>query len=193
MGDQTVVLAVASYPSRRSAEVDFRGLWPPKDNGRVEQLAAAMVQKGANGWLEMTRSHSAAMSPAFGAAVLGSVITVLAAPLGVSFLASVMATRAEWEGTAALIGRFWHEVPRDLLRTMGNLLEAGPTSLVFVAIDHRVEHVTPMFSNATTNIVTDRVRADLAVDFAKATAATGPGSPTPSPAVEDAGGASPLL
>jgi hypothetical protein len=71
---------------------------------------------------------------------------------------------------AAIVGRFWHEVPRDRLRTMANLLEAGQTGLIVVAVDHRAEHVTPVLSNAATTIVTDCIPADLQADFATAIA-----------------------
>jgi hypothetical protein len=170
MSAQPIVLAAASYPSRSAAEHDFRAVGGLKQDGRVDQVAASAMEKGADGWLEIVCHHSTALSLGSGVALLGSAITVLAAPLGIAFLASVLATRAEWEGAAAIVGRFWHEVPRDLLRTMGNLLEAGQTGLVVVAIDHRAEHISPVLSNAATTIVTDCVPADLEADFAKAIA-----------------------
>ena len=193
MSDQPVVLAVASYPSRATAELDFRAVWALRHQGRVDQVAAAVVEKGANGWLEIARHHSTAMPLGWGVALLGSAITVVAAPLGITFLASVLATSAEWEGAAGIVGRFWHEVPRDLLRTMGNLLEAGQTGLVVVAVGHGAEHITPLLSNATTKIVTDCVRADLEADFATAIEEGPPASPTSSPTVDDAGRATPLI
>lgn len=168
MTDQSVVLAVASYPSRADAEVDFRVLWVREHTGGVDHVAAALVEKGANGWLEMVRHHSTAMPVGFGVALLGSAVTVVATPLGITFLASRLATRAQWEGAAVIVGRFWHEVPRDRLRTMANLLEAGQTGLFVVAVDHRAEQITAILSNASATIVTDCVRADLEADFATA-------------------------
>jgi hypothetical protein len=167
VSDQPVVLAVASYPSRATAEVDFQAVSALKRQGGVGHVAAAVVEKGANGCLEMVRHHSTAMPLGFGVALLGSAITVVAAPLGITFLASLLATSAEWAGAARIIGRFWHEVPRDLLRRMGNLLEAGQTGLVVVAVDHRADFISPNLSHATTKIVTDCVPADLEADFAR--------------------------
>ncbi len=174
MSDQPVVLAVASYCSYATAERDFRAVWALKSKGRVDQVAAAVVEKGANGWLEIARHHSTAMPAGWGVALLGSAITVVATPLGIIFLASVLATSVEWEGAAAIVGRFWHEVPRDQLRTMGNLLEARQTGLLVVAVDHSAERITPILANATTKIVTDCVLADLEADFAKAMSSHSP-------------------
>jgi hypothetical protein len=176
-----------------TAELDFHALWTGEDDGRDGQLAAAVVEKGGNGWLEMTRHHSTVLPAGFGAVLLGSVLTVLAAPLGITHLTAALATRGEWKGAAAIVGHFWHEVPRDLLRTMSNLAEAGQTGLVVVATDRRAEQVTPVLTNATNRIVTDCVRADFAVDFARASQGAPPASPISSPAVEDAGGATRLL
>ena len=157
MSDHSVVLAIASYPSRSTGEHDFRAVSTLKHKARVDQVAAAAVEKGANGWLEITRHHSEAMPLALGVVLLGSVITVVAAPLGIKFLASLLATSAEWSGAAAIVSHFWHEVPRDRLRIMGNLLEAGQTALVVVALGDNTGHITPVLSNATAKIVTDRV------------------------------------
>ncbi len=143
MSDHSVVLAIASYPSRSTAEHDFRAISALKHKARVDQVAAASVEKGANGWLEIARHHSEAMPLAWGVVLLGSVLTVVAAPLGIKFLASVLGTSAEWEGAAAIVSRFWHEVPRDRLRIMGNLLESGQTALVVVAVGDNKAHIGP--------------------------------------------------
>jgi hypothetical protein len=193
MSDQPVVVAVASYSSRATAELDFRAVWALRHESRVDQVAVAVVEKGANGSLEMARHHSTALPLVWGVALLGSAITVVATPLGITFLASVLATRAEWEGAAGIVGRFWHEVPRDLLRKMGNLLEAGQTGLVVVTVGQGAEDITAVLSNATSKIVTDCVRADLEADFATAIEEGTPTSPTSSSTVDDAGRAKPLI
>ncbi len=119
MTDQPVVLAVASYPSRAAAELDFHALGAINHAGRVDHLAAAEVEKGANGWLEIARHRSTGLPGSWGVTLLGSAITAVAAPLGITLLASVLATGTEWKGAAGIVGRFWHEVPRDRLRADG--------------------------------------------------------------------------
>ena len=193
MSNQLVVLATASYPSAVSAEMDLRAVWAIKRQGRVDELAAAIVKKGANGRLEVVRHYSTAMPPSWGVALLGSAMTAVSAPLGMTLLASVLATRAEWEGAAAIVGRFWHEVSRDRLRTMGNLLEARQTGLLVVAVDYAAAPITRVMSQAASRIVTDCVRADLEADFAAATEEGSLASPTSSPAVDDVGPPTRLL
>jgi hypothetical protein len=170
MSDHPIVLAVASYPSRSTAERDLHALAGLRHQARVDQVAAAAVEKGANGWLEIARHHSSATPLAWGVVLLGSALTVVAAPLGIKILASVLATRAAWEGAAVIVSHFWHEVPRDLIRTMANLLEAGQTGVVVVAVGHDAGHITPILSNATAKIVTDCVQGDFESDFATAMA-----------------------
>ena len=92
MSAQPVVLAAASYPSRATAEHDFWAVAAIKRHGPLDQLAAAVVEKGANGWLEIVRHHSTALPLGWGVALLGSAITVVAAPLGIAFLAPVLTT-----------------------------------------------------------------------------------------------------
>jgi hypothetical protein len=157
-----------------------------KHKGRIDQIAVAVVEKGANGPLEIARHHSTAMPLGWGVGLLGSAITVLAAPLGIAFLASILTTSVEWAGAAAIVGRFWHDVPRDLLRTMGILLEAGPAGLVVVAVGHSAKDVNRVLSNAGTKIVTDSVRADLEADFATAIDEGTPALPRVSPTMDDA-------
>ena len=165
---------------------------PSRRQGRVDHVAAAVVEKGANGWLEIARHHGMAM-PLGGVALLGSAITVVAAPLGITLLASLLATSAQWAGAAKIVGRFWHEVPRDQLRTMGNLLEAGPAGLVVVTVGHRPQQLNPLLSNATTRIVTDCVRVDLEADFATTIEKAAPASPPTSPTMDDVWRETPLL
>jgi hypothetical protein len=71
---------------------------------------------------------------------------------------------------------------------MANLLEAGQTGLVVVAVDHPAEHITLFLSNATTKIVANCVRADLEAEFAAAIQNATPAPPSSSPAIDDAGG-----
>jgi hypothetical protein len=62
----SVVLAVGSYPSRSTAERDFRAVWALKHKVRVDQVAVAAVEKGTKGWLEIARHHGTAMPLAWG-------------------------------------------------------------------------------------------------------------------------------
>jgi uncharacterized membrane protein len=165
MSDQPVVLAVATYPSKRAAEQDFHAVWGVKHEGELDHVAAAVLEKGADGKLEMDRHDSTAKHLAWGGALIGGALVVLAPPLGAVALAG---TGAQAAGAGAIIGHFWHNIPKDDLRRMSDLLEAGEAGLVVVAVDHTGEDVAALLSNATSKIVVDTTRADFDAAFSKA-------------------------
>ncbi|HUJ65949.1 MAG TPA: hypothetical protein VLX59_10450 [Acidimicrobiales bacterium] len=168
MADQPVVLAVASYPSRGAAHRDFDALWSLEPFNEGDQVSAALVEKGSSGELEMNSQRSSAHGVAWGIALLGGALTTVAAPMGVSYLGAGLSSIAEWAGAAAIVGRFWYEIPRDMLRSMSNLLEAGQAGLVVVAIAHDSEHLMACLSGATSTVVSESIPLDLAADFTRA-------------------------
>jgi hypothetical protein len=168
MGDQPVVLAVASYASRAAANADFDGLWSLQSVKGGNHLTAALVEKGASGELEMTCHRQGAAGLAWDVALLGGALTTVAAPVGISHLAWGLSSNAEWAGAAAIVGRFWHHIPRDTLRSMSNLLEAGQTGLVVVAVGHRTRDVVARLSGATSRVLGGPMQVDLVADFANA-------------------------
>jgi len=168
MGDQPVVLAVASYPSRAAADRDFGALWSSEPHCESSPVTAALVEKGSSGELEMNDCRSSGAGLAWGIALLGGALITVAAPIGVSYLASGLSSSAEWAGAAAIVGRFWHHIPRDKLRSMSNLLEAGQAGVVVVAIAHDSAHVMACLSGATSTVASESIPLDLAADFARA-------------------------
>jgi uncharacterized membrane protein len=161
MSDHVVVLVVASYPSRSAAATDFSAVLAVEHPSPLGHAAAAMVEKGADGELEVNQYHGTAEHPGWLGPLLGAALTVVAAPLGILFLASLSATGADWAAAGAIVGRLWYDIPKDQIRKMGNLLEDGQTALIVVAVDHRGEDISTLLSNATTMIVTDSTRIDF--------------------------------
>ncbi len=181
MSDHPVVLVVASYPSRSAATRDYHAVWPIEHQSPLDHVAGAMLEKGADGELEMNRHDSTAEHLEWLGALLGGALTVIAAPLGVMFLASVSATGTDLAGASAIVGRLWYDIPKDQLRRMGSLLEDGQTALVVVAIDNIGEDVAALLSNATTMIATESTRVDFDAALARPIDSTIAESPTPSP------------
>jgi uncharacterized membrane protein len=169
MSDQPVVLAVATYPSKRAAEQDFHAVWGVKHEGELDHVAAAVLVKDASGKLKMDRHDSTAKHLAWGGAMLGGAMVVLAPPLGAAMLAGTGATMA---GAGGIIGHFWHNIPKDELRRMSDLLESGEAGLVVVAVDHTGEDIGALLANATTKVVSDTTRADFDAAFSEALAET---------------------
>jgi hypothetical protein len=160
-----VVLAAASYRSAAAAEADCASLWKLHTVGGPDELAAAVLEKGAGGELEVDHQLTTPADPVWGAILLGAAVTVLSAPLGIALLASGLTSRAEWMGAAVVVGRLWHRLPRENLRTMGNLLESGQAGLVVVGIDQVKDDVVGCLSSTTEKVVAARLTADLAADF----------------------------
>ena len=134
MADRPVVLAVASYHSKAAAESDFRALWAAHEPapGRV---AAALVEKGADGQLTIDRHRCPNNHPTWNKPVLGSALTVVAAPMSIRFLVPLVGAEPDLGGVGALAGHFWNNVPKHQLRQMSELLETGQAALVVVAGD----------------------------------------------------------
>jgi uncharacterized membrane protein len=159
MTDGPVVMAVASYCSNAAAAADFRSL---RDGGGhpARRLAIALVEKGAAGELILDRHYCTSGEPAWEGAVLGSALAVVAAPIGIRFLVPVVERGAVLGGVGAIAGHLWNNVPKDELRQMSDLLEAGQAALVVVTADEPREMVSARLSAATACVVAATV-ADL--------------------------------
>jgi hypothetical protein len=163
MTDQPVVVAVATYPARVDADHDFDSVCRAGQDGKLDHFAAAVLEKGRNGELEIRR-HAGADQLSFPGALLGGAITVIAAPLGIAFLAPVMPTGAAWTGVSAIVGHFWHYIPRNTLHRMSILVESGQARLVVVAVNRTGEEVAALLSRPADKIVTDCTWADFSAD-----------------------------
>jgi hypothetical protein len=152
--DHPLIMAVASYASKPAAECDFGGMCDVSHMSRGP-VAVAVLEKGADGSLTMQRHHSPAAGPTRGGQLLGAALVVLAAPLGLRFLASVIATRETWLAVAQVAARFWENVPRSELHRMGTLLEARQAALVVVSVNGTTPEVGQLLRNSTACIVTD--------------------------------------
>jgi uncharacterized membrane protein len=157
MSDKAVTVAVATYSDRGAAEQDYDAVRGIKHQGQIDHLAIAMVVKDADGELHIDRHDSTAKHLAWGSGVLGGVLTVVSAPLGIVFLGPLAATSAVWAGAGGLVGHFWKNIPKDQLREMGDLLERGDTGLVIVAVNPKGADVGALLANAETKVVNDDV------------------------------------
>ena len=73
--------------------------------------------------------------------MLGAALVVLAAPLGLRFLSSVIVRPETWVAVAGLAAELWHNVPRAELHRMETLVEARQASLVVVSVDQTKQEV----------------------------------------------------
>jgi uncharacterized membrane protein len=175
-----IVLAVASYSARRDAEHDFDSARLVRQEGKLDQVAAAVLEKGADGRLEIRRHDSTAEHLAVPGALLGAAISVIAPPLGIAFLAAVLPTMAAWAAVGVIAGHFWHHIPKDTLRRLSDLLESGQAALLIVAVNHTGGEVASLLTRPTDEIVNQSILADLDEDLS---ATSGASQPRPEPRI----------
>ena len=84
-----MVLAAGRYNDRESAVQDFRDIWREKHKGEFDHIAAAVVTKNEQGELQVERHDSSGKHVAWGGALVGAALVVIATSIG----RSVEATR----------------------------------------------------------------------------------------------------
>ena len=152
-----LVLGVATYVSREAALQDFDTVWGAKHEGEYDHIAVAVLSKDVHGQLEVQRHDSTAKHLAWGGALLGAAITVVAPPVGVGMLAAG-GTAA---GAGGIIGHFHDNIPKTTVREMGDLLDAGESGIVVVAVNKKGNDIEPLLANAQKKIVVDTFKGDL--------------------------------
>jgi uncharacterized membrane protein len=158
MDDATpLVLGVATYGSRDGAVRDFHTVWGARHQGEYDHMAVAVLTKDARGELEVDRHDSTAKHLAWGGALLGAALTVVAPPVGVGMLAA----GGTLAGAGGIVGHFHHNIPKDTVRQMGDLLDSGQSGIVVVAVNHKGNDIEPLLENAEKKIVIDTVKGDL--------------------------------
>ena len=148
MSDKPVTIAVATYVDIDGAEQDFDAIWGIKHEGQLDHLAIAVVSKDEFGKLKIDRHNTSAKHLAWGGGILGAAATVISAPLGIVFLGPLAGAAAVWAGAGGLIGHFWNTIPKDQLRKMTDVLEAGEYGLVVVAVNPAGVDIDALLANA---------------------------------------------
>jgi len=157
MSNKPTTVAVATYASKDDAEADYETLREVKTDGALDHIAIAFVEKEADGKLKISRHDSTAKHLAWGGAALGAALTVVFAPLGVVFLAPLAVHSAVWAGAGGLVGHFWHNIPKDDVRKMSDVLEAGNFGLFVVAVNPKGTDVPALLTHAVDSVVVDQI------------------------------------
>jgi hypothetical protein len=165
MPDRRVLLAVASYASMTTARLDCDAVRHMSRAGEVVHVAAAVLEKGAIGELAIDVYNNTAEGLPWGDALLGAPLSVIATPVGIRFLVSMKTSATDWAGVGVIACHFWHEIPRQQLREMSDLLEAGQASLAVVAVECDRDVLSARLEHANTTIVSDSIWADLEAEF----------------------------
>ena len=167
MAGKPMTVAVATYSDAAGAEQDYDALRGIKRQGQIDHLAVAIVDKDDEGKLHIDRHNTSAKHAAWGTGLLGGALAVISAPLGIVFLGPVVATGAVWAGAGGLVGHFWDNIPKDVVRRMTDVLEDGQHGLVVVAVNPKGADVEALLANAEERVVTDGITdADGALELA---------------------------
>jgi uncharacterized membrane protein len=146
-----MALVAARYAERANAVQDFKEIWSAKREGELDHIAAAVLTKNTDGELQVERHDSTAKHLAWGGALLGSVLVVVAPPAGLSALAL----------TGGLAGHFWHSIPKDQVQQASDLLESGQSGLIIVAVNRTASEIGPFVGRAEKSVLIDTLAGDL--------------------------------
>jgi hypothetical protein len=170
LADRQTVLGVATYGDKNAAMADFRTILGLHHDGAPDHVAAAILVKDIDGRLHVDHQHTTAGHLDWGCALVGGALAVLAAPLAIVPL-SVAATKdATWAGVGAIVGYFWHNIPKGQLQRMTDVLESGQAALVVVVLDHTATDIEVLLANAIEAIVAETDGGDIEVAYEEAVA-----------------------
>jgi hypothetical protein len=166
MSEQPLVMAVASYASTPAARRDLDALSQASRGRPLAAVATALLVKGGDGRLTIDLHDNTAEHLPWGGALLGGPLTVIATPVGIRFLVSMMTGTAGWAGVGVVADHVWHDIPRQQLRQMSDLLEAAQSALVVVAVDRDGDAISALLTEARVKVITDSIWADLDLECA---------------------------
>lgn len=154
-----ITLAGARYASRDAAVADYNNIWDVArgDKDEFDHMALAVLTKDPDGTLQVERHDSTAKHVAWGGALIGAALVVVAPPAG----AAVLAGAAVGGGAGALVGHFWHNIPKDDVEALGELLQSGQSGLIVVAVNKESTDIEPLLGGAETTRVTQTTWGDL--------------------------------
>jgi len=148
--DTPIVLAAAKYANRNDAVADFKAVKDAKSLGEFDHTAVAVLTKDEDDNLQVERHDSTAKHTAW----LGAALVVVAPPVGAAALAG-------GAGAGALVGHFWHNIPKSKINEAAELLESGESGLVVVAVNRHGTDIAPLLGRAQKKVVIDTVAGDL--------------------------------
>jgi uncharacterized membrane protein len=162
-GTTPITLAAARYSDRDGAVADFKAVWDARKEGDFDHTAVAVLTKDASGKLQVERHDSTAKHLAWGGALLGAALTVVAPPVGASVLASAGAVG----GAGALVGHFHHNIPKADVDAIADLLQSGQSALIIVAVNRTGADIKPFLTHAEKVVVANTTWGDLDAEIDK--------------------------
>jgi hypothetical protein len=152
-----LTLAAAGYSDRARATDDFEAAWNSRPEPDLGHTSIAVLTTDASGTLRIERHDSTAKHLAWGGALLGSALTLVAPTAGAGFLASSRSVG----GAGAVVDRFRHKISNKDIEAAAGILASGVAGLVVVAVNQRGEDIEPLFQKAIAAFTTTTTWGDL--------------------------------
>jgi uncharacterized membrane protein len=160
--DTPITLAVATYSDRDGAVADFKGVMAEKTAGAFDHIAVGVITKSPDGTVEVERHDSTAKHLAWGGALVGGALFVLAPPLAPAAIGlGGGASAAGLAGAGGIAGHFSNNIPKDKIREMTDTLDAGDSGLVIVAVNPQGSDLAPMLAGAQKVVIDSTTKGDL--------------------------------
>jgi hypothetical protein len=154
--DAPLSLVAAGYRTRGSALQDFTTLWGSRFEGDFHHTSVAVLGRDPRGELRVERHNSTAKHLAWGGALLGGALVVVAPTTGVGMLAAVGMT-----GAGEIIDHLRHHGDQRELSGIADLLDGSAWGLVAVVVNRRGKVVAPLLARADTRTSIDMPWGDL--------------------------------
>jgi len=157
-----MVLAGASYASRDDAVQAYKIVWGARHQGEFDQIDVAVLAKDANGELQVERHDSTAKHMAWGGALIGAALIIVAPPVGI---AAVAVGAGAVAGVGGIVGHFWNNISKEKLGEVSELIHSGEAALLIVAVNHNGTDIAPLLENAKRRTVVQTTVGDLDAAF----------------------------
>jgi hypothetical protein len=154
--DTPITLAVAKYATREGAVADWKTVLGVKHEGEFDHMAVAVLTKDADGNLQVERHDTTAKHLAW----VGAALVVVAPPAGIAAIAG-------GAGVGALVGHFWHNIPKAKIQEASELLDSGESGLIVVAVNRKSTDVKPLLSNAEASTIVETEAGQLDAELDK--------------------------
>ena len=167
-----LVLAAARYASSNDAVRDYQIVWGARHGGAFDHMSVAVLAKDTRGVLQVGRHGSTAKDLALGGSVLSAALLIVAPAVDATVVAAADVVLPGAKGIAAHLR---HVVPDEKLQEVSELLGAGASGLLIVAIDRRGTQISPLLEHSEEAAVVETKTGDLDAAFY---AAIGPATTT---------------
>ena len=107
-------------------------------------MTLAVLTKDENGQLQVERHDSTTKHLGWTGVAIGAALTVVCPPAGV---AAVAAGGAAGAGVGTWVGHFWHQIPKEDIHELGDLLESGESAIFVVTVNPKGTDIAPLLEH----------------------------------------------